>query len=204
MYRVAIADDHPLFRSALNGALQELTDTCDVLEAENLDQAISLIEQQDIDLLLLDLKMPGNDGLMGLMRVRAEFPHLAVVVVSASEDAGTIHQIKSLGASGFIPKSSSIETITNGIASVFAGNVVFPDVMIVEVNETAEKLKLLTPKQFRVLQLIAQGALNKQIGYMLDIKETTVKSHISDIFKKLGINNRTQAALIIQEMSLVD
>lgn len=204
MYRVAIADDHPLFRSALNGALQELSDTCDVLEAENLDQAISLIEQQDIDLLLLDLKMPGNDGLMGLMRVRAEFPHLAVVVVSASEDAGTIHQIKSLGASGFIPKSSSIETITNGIASVFAGNVVFPDVMIAEVNETAEKLKLLTPKQFRVLQLIAQGALNKQIGYMLDIKETTVKSHISDIFKKLGINNRTQAALIIQEMSLVD
>lgn len=204
MYRVAIADDHPLFRSALNGALQELNDTCDVAEAENLDQAITLVEQQDIDLLLLDLKMPGNDGLMGLMRVRAEFPHLAVVVVSASEDAGTIHQIKSLGASGFISKSSSIETITNGIASVFAGNMVFPDIMVEEVNETAEKLKLLTPKQFRVLQLIAQGALNKQIGYMLDIKETTVKSHISDIFKKLGINNRTQAALIIQEMSLVD
>lgn len=204
MYRVAIADDHPLFRSALNGALQELNEPCTVVEAESLEQAITCITEFDVDLLLLDLKMPGNDGLMGLMRIRAEFPHLAVVVVSASEDAGIIQHIKSLGASGFIPKSSSIDIITQGIESVFAGNLVFPDVMLSEANPTADKLKLLTPKQFRVLQLIAQGALNKQIGYMLDIKETTVKSHISDIFKKLGINNRTQAALIVQEMSLID
>ena len=204
MYHFVIADDHPLFRSALKAATEELPITCSIVEAESFAQTTLRLQQTEADILLLDLKMPGSEGLMGLMQIRNDYPHLAIVVVSASEDAMTIANIKQIGALGFIPKSSSMEQITQAIECVMNGKISFPNVMLNEKNQHMEKLKLLTPKQLNVLKLIAQGSLNKQIAYELAIKETTVKSHISDIFKKLNINNRTQAALIIQELCLVD
>ncbi|WP_430461155.1 response regulator [Thalassolituus sp. LLYu03] len=203
MYQILIADDHPLFRTALRGALAELKDPCTISECENFDQVQEHLRSGDIDLLLLDLKMPGNNGLMGLMRIRSEYPHLAVAVVSASEDASIISSIRNMGASGFIPKASSPLEIRQAVEKVFAGGVSFPEFSQVK-SELTDKLRQLTPQQLRVLQFIAEGALNKQIAYSLNIKETTVKSHISDIFRKLNINNRTQAALIVQELSIPD
>lgn len=203
MYQILIADDHPLFRTALRGALAELQEPCAITECETFEQVQDIIHQQETDLLLLDLKMPGNNGLMGLMRIRSERPQLAVAVVSASEDPAIISSIRSMGALGFIPKASSPAEIRAAIEHIFAGGISFPEFSQVK-SDLTERLRQLTPQQLRVLQFIAEGALNKQIAYALNIKETTVKSHISDIFRKLNINNRTQAALIVQELAIPD
>ena len=204
MYHVVIADDHPLFRRALRDALYDTGQRCDITECETFDQALEQIEAHQPDVLLLDLKMPGNSGLFGLMRLRSEHPQLAIVVVSASEDSAIIANIRQLGALGFIPKSCSMEHITEALSRVMNGHLSFPEFVDQQSSAMTEKLASLTPQQLRVLHLIAEGALNKQIGYSLNIKETTVKSHISDIFRKLDINNRTQAALIVQQLDVPD
>ena len=203
MYQILIADDHPLFRTALRGALAELKEPCNISECETFDQVQENLRSGDTDLLLLDLKMPGNNGLMGLMRIRSEHPQLAVAIVSASEDQSVIGSIRSMGALGFIPKASSPAEIRAAVEHIFSGGISFPEFSHTK-SDLAEKLRQLTPQQLRVLQFIAEGALNKQIAYALNIKETTVKSHISDIFRKLNINNRTQAALIVQELAIPD
>ncbi len=177
---------------------------CSIFEAATFDDALEVIERQSIDLLLLDLRMPGNDSLLGLMNLRIQHPQLAVVVVSASEDPEIICNIKEMGAMGFIPKSYKPQDMSAALSLVLEGSTAFPNIEAAQANGITRKLKLLTPQQLRVLQLVAQGDLNKQIAYALNIKETTVKTHISDIFKKLEINNRTQAALIVQELSPVD
>lgn len=204
MYHVVIADDHPLFRRALRDALTDTGHACDLTECETFDQALEQIAAHKPDLLLLDLKMPGNSGLFGLMRLRSEHPQLAIVVVSASDDSNVIANIRQLGALGFIPKSCSIEDMTQALDRVMMGYLSFPEFIHQQSNAMTDKLSSLTPQQLRVLHLIAEGALNKQIGYTLNIKETTVKSHISDIFRKLDINNRTQAALIVQQLDVPD
>ena len=204
MYHVVIADDHPLFRRALRDALTDTGHPCDISECETFDQAIEQIEEKDPDLLLLDLKMPGNSGLFGLMRLRSEYPQLAIVIVSASEDSSVIANVRQLGTLGFIPKSCSIDHMTQALDQVMKGHLSFPEFVDRQSNAMTDKLASLTPQQLRVLHLIAEGALNKQIGYALNIKETTVKSHISDIFRKLDINNRTQAALIVQQLDIPD
>ncbi len=204
MYNVVIADDHPLFRRALRDALTDTGHVCHVTECEDFIQAMATIDAHDIDLLLLDLRMPGNTGLLGLMRLRSEHPHLAIVIVSASEDTHIIAHVHQLGALGFIPKSYSIDTMTTALDQVIGGSLSFPEFLDQQSDAMTEKLASLTPQQLRVLQLIAEGALNKQIGFTLNIKETTVKSHISDIFRKLDINNRTQAALIVQQLDIPD
>ncbi|MDP2505850.1 MULTISPECIES: response regulator transcription factor [unclassified Oceanobacter] len=204
MYQVLIADDHPLFRRALSDALDETGIACSSSECEDFYQVLQTAGQQAIDLLLLDLRMPGNTGLMGLMRLRAEFPQLAIVIVSASEDRMVIEQVRQLGALGYIQKSSTIAGISQALAQVMEGKLSFPEFTGQPQDDTTARLSQMTPQQLRVLQLIAEGALNKQIGYTLNIKETTVKSHISDIFRKLNINNRTQAALIVQQLEIPD
>ncbi|MFK4754234.1 MULTISPECIES: response regulator [Oceanospirillaceae] len=204
MYQVLIADDHPLFRRALSDALAETGMPCSSSECEDFNQVLQTVGQQATDLLLLDLRMPGNTGLMGLMRLRAEFPHLAIVVVSASEDRLVIENVRQLGALGYIQKSTTIEGISQALAQVMEGKLSFPEFTDQPNNDMTARLGQMTPQQLRVLQLIAEGALNKQIGYTLNIKETTVKSHISDIFRKLNINNRTQAALIVQQLDIPD
>jgi DNA-binding NarL/FixJ family response regulator len=204
MLQVLIADDHPLFRRALKEALDETGVRCHVRECETFDQALTLIDKNTFDLLLLDLRMPGNTGLMGLVQLRSEYPQLAVVVVSASEDATVVDNVCQMGALGYIPKSSSIEAITRALADVIEGKTSFPEFVARRGDDMATRLSQLTPQQVRVLQLIAEGALNKQIGYTLNIKETTVKSHVRDIFRKLEIINRTQAAMVVQQLQVPD
>jgi len=205
MYQVLIADDHPLFRAALIGSLAEMDLKFDISESSTFDEARQHILNHDMDLLLLDLRMPGNDGLLGLLSLRSEFPELAIVVVSANEDPQTISDAKDMGAMGFIPKSSKRDDIHQGLSRVLDGEFSFPEFTKPdEASDVACKLNLLTPKQLKVLHMIGKGDLNKQIAYNLNIKETTVKTHISDILRKLEITNRTQAALILKELSVVE
>jgi DNA-binding NarL/FixJ family response regulator len=204
MYQVLIADDHPLFRAALIGSLVEMDLKFDIAESSTFHEAREHILKHNMDLLLLDLRMPGNEGLLGLLSLRSEFPELAIVVVSANEYPQTISDTKDMGAMGYIPKSSKRDRIHQDLMAVLNGEFSFPNFTKPKNTGVASKLNLLTPKQLKVLHLIGEGDLNKQIAYKLHIKETTVKTHISDILRKLEITNRTQAALILRELSVVE
>lgn len=209
-----IADDHPLFRAALRQAAMASAEGCDVLEAETLDGALALLETHDeVDLLLLDLHMPGNHGLAGLAAVRAQFPAVAVAVVSGNDDPRVIRRALDHGAAGYIPKRVGMDEIRAGIRAMLDCETWLPDDMRGIVARTApsptdsdlaHRLARLTAQQFRVLALIAEGLLNKQIADRLDVQERTVKAHVSAIFEKLGVRNRTQASVLLRELALSD
>jgi len=205
MYNVLIADDHPLFRAALSVALNGIDEDIVLIESGDFNATQEQLTRLDIDLLLLDLKMPDNDGLLGLIKLRSRFPHVAIVVISATEDPHIINEVRASGALAYIIKSTPLEEMQSIISSVLKGNSHFPQwVGHTSEPSISEKIAQLTPQQLRVLSMIAKGDLNKQIAYQLNVKESTIKTHISEIFKKLGIINRTQAALLIQPLELLD
>ncbi|MBQ4813653.1 DNA-binding response regulator [Pseudoalteromonas luteoviolacea] len=210
MNQFLIADDHPLFREALKGALQNQFDGLEVIESENFEQTLErLSEYDDLDLLLLDLHMPGNGDLYGLIRIREDYPALPIVVVSGSEDLTIISKVMGYGAMGFIPKASSSQDIVAALTQVLAGETWLPfdikekiEDLGGEERELAQQIASLTPQQYKVLQYLHEGLLNKQIAYELSISEATVKAHITAIFRKLGVYNRTQAVLIASKLQL--
>ncbi|WP_137168104.1 response regulator transcription factor [Salinimonas lutimaris] len=209
MITLLIADDHPLYRDALRGALSLSLPALSLLEAGDLTSTVNILQEQDVDLLLLDLHMPGSNDLFGLLHVRKLFPELPVAVVSGTEDASIISKIVGAGALGFIPKTASSGDIAEAVQVILDGDIWVPDSVseqIEEVDEAfaelADKVSSLTPSQYKVLCFMRDGLLNKQIGYNLDIAEATVKAHVTAIFKKLGINNRTQAVLIASQLEL--
>ncbi|QKK03201.1 MAG: response regulator transcription factor [Pseudomonadota bacterium] len=212
--RVLIADDHPLFRGALVQALAACLSDVSVLEARDLPEtAARLDEHEDIDLLLLDLHMPGNQGLAGLASIRCHFPAVAVVVVSANEDPRVIRRALDHGAAGFIPKSSGLDELTQALDTVLGCQEWVPPHLaraVADIESDDEDLALaarfarLTPQQFRVLERVAEGRLNKQIADELGIQERTVKAHMSEIFSKLEVRNRTQAGIAYRRLELVD
>lgn len=205
MYKVLIADDHPLFRSALRVTLNGIAEEIELTETSDFNETQQYLADFDLDLLLLDLKMPDSEGLLGLIKLRSRFPQLAIVVISANEDPHIIHEVKGAGALAYIIKNTPLEEIQAIISSVLKGRSHFPEVINFSKTKTiSEKLAQLTPQQLRVLAMIAKGDLNKQIAYQLNVKESTIKTHISEIFKKLGIINRTQAALFVQPLELKD
>ena len=214
MPSLLIADDHPLFRAALRGAAADAAEGVATCEAESLDGVLALLEaHDDIDLVLLDLHMPGNHGLAGLAAIRAQFPAVAVVLVSANEDPAIIRRALDHGAAGYIPKSAGLDELREAIRTVLACEQWLPAALRGAVTRTqsspadadlAARLASLTPQQFRVLTLVAQGLLNKQIADRLDIQERTVKAHLSVIFEKLGARNRTQASVILRELEIGD
>ena len=204
---IIIADDHPLFRGALQHAISDLMPECKFLTAGNLDELRTLLCEPDVaDLLLLDLAMPGTSGFSGLITVRAEFPAIPAVVVSATEDPATIKRCLDFGASGFIPKSSSTEEIVSGVKAVLAGEIWIPertDIDVVadnEIDELLARFQSLTPQQTRVLSMLGEGLLNKQIAYELDVSEATIKAHVSAVLLKLGVDSRTQAVIIMNKL----
>ena len=208
--KIIIADDHPLFRQALLGTLRlKLTQT-QWLEA----QTIAELEQQlrdnnDSDLLLLDLHIPGAHGFNTLIHVRNHFPQIPVVVVSAHEDHETIHKSMGYGASGFIPKSTPVEDIYNAIQQVLLGNIWTPEAYsesapMQDNNDIAERVASLTQQQYRILMMFAQGMLNKQIAYDLNVSEATIKAHATAIFRKLDVRNRTQAVIVISQLDIAE
>src|SRR3990172_2331337 len=206
-YQFIIVDDHPLFRGALSQALGDAFPSADVLEAGSLDELTErLITVTEIDLILLDLTMPGVHGVSGLLYLRAQHPEVPVAIVSASDDVGTIRHCLDCGASGFISKSQPVEAIRDAIHKIMAGEVWLPpevDLSNVPSGETAElvsRLSTLTPQQVRVLMMLGEGLLNKQIAFKLGGSEATIKAHVSAILQKLGVDSRTQAVIAISKV----
>jgi DNA-binding NarL/FixJ family response regulator len=201
-HRLLIADDHPLFRGALREAIRGLFSGAAVAEAGSFEEVSKVLERGgDIDLVLLDLSMPGVRGFSGLMYLRAQYPGLPIVVVSANDDPVVIRRCMEFGASGFIPKTLGIEALRAAVARVLQGEVFTPpDVDLTrpsdaETTATIAKLATLTPQQVRVLMMLSAGLLNKQIAYELGVSEATVKAHVSAILQKLGVESRTQAVI---------
>jgi len=201
-HRLLIADDHPLFRGALREAVSGLFSSAEIGEAGTFEEVTERLEHgSDVDLVLLDLNMPGVRGFSGLMYLRAQYPGLPVVVVSANDDPAVIRRCMEFGASGFIPKTLGVDAMRQAIARVLQGELwTPPDVDLARPSdaETAAliaRLSSLTPQQVRVLMMLSGGLLNKQIAYELAVSEATVKAHVSAILQKLGVESRTQAVI---------
>lgn len=209
MARAIIADDHPLFRAALHQALREsLGDSIEQVASFD-ELSASLQHTPLVELVFLDLNMPGNQGLTGLTSLRNQYPDILVVVVSANEQLSVIRRALDFGASAYIPKSVPLELLTNAVEQVLAGETWVPPEIADELRHSdanpqqqafAAQLEQLTPQQFKVLQCIADGLLNKQIAYQLNVQETTIKQHASAILRKLGVYNRTQAGIMFRQM----
>lgn len=205
--RILIVDDHPLFREALRNALGTAKTRLDISEAGSLDALISHLARDDsCDLVLLDLRMPGVQGLSGLIYLRSQYPNIPVVIVSASEEPGIMRKSLHLGASGFIPKSSGAATIIEAVETVLAGGVWAPPwtesepPADSEAETIAERVASLTAQQIRVLLMLKEGLLNKQIAHALNVSEATVKAHVSAILLKLGVASRTQAVIAASKL----
>ena len=207
---VIIADDHPLFRTALKQAIHQCLDTQSVLEAENVTDLLACIEDNpQLELVFLDLHMPGNNGFTALTQLQNHHPDLLVIMVSSDDAPEIIQRAIDFGAAAFIPKSADLDLIAEAISDVLDGQIWLPDAIDLpttserEANKKlAQQLAGLTPQQYVVLSRIADGQLNKQIAYDLDIKETTVKKHVSAILEKLGVSNRTMAGMLFQQLNL--
>ena len=209
VYKLLIADDHPLFREAIADVIRARYPDAEILQSENLEAAAELAEaHDDLDLILLDLNMPGMHGLNGLMQLRNDAPTIPVVIISAEEDKNIVLQAMTYGAVGFIIKSLPREKMTEALEQVLAGQVYLPSDVIRSSADPSrsrrrqdenqippEMLNSLTRRQLLVLERMANGESNKQIAYNLCIAETTVKAHVSAILRKLNVHNRIQAVL---------
>jgi DNA-binding NarL/FixJ family response regulator len=201
-HRLLIADDHPLFRGALREAVSSLVGQINIAEAGTFDEVTELLERGgEFDLIFLDLAMPGMRGFSGLMYLRAQYPSVPVVVVSANDDPAAIRHCMEFGASGFIPKTLGVEAMRHAVSHILGGGVWTPpdvDLRVGGGSETAQlmtRMATLTPQQVRVLMMLSEGLLNKQIAFQLGVSEATVKAHVSAILQKLHVESRTQAVI---------
>jgi DNA-binding NarL/FixJ family response regulator len=210
MREILIADDHPLFRDALMRALTQAVPDALLLEADSVAALQVLVEEHaEAELLLLDLQMPGATGFSTLAHLRGQYPGLPVVVVSAQEDPTVIRRAIAHGASGYIPKSASVDTIVGAVRRILEGEVWLPPHLASASGplpateaSVASRIAELTPQQFRVLGMIAAGMLNKQIAFELNVSEATIKAHMTAIMRKLHVSNRTQVALCANQLAL--
>jgi DNA-binding NarL/FixJ family response regulator len=223
-YEVLIVDDHPLYREALMGAVAAACPDAALFAADSVAQLFDQLDRHPrVDLLLLDLNLPGAYGFNALAHLRGSHPELPVIVVSASDDARTMRQALAFGAQGFVSKSSDASTIGHSVRAVLRGERVLPlglgsvretgaeaatldaptldAALDVGALEVAQRIAQLTPQQFRVLGMLCAGRLNKQIAHELEITEATVKAHMTAIFRKLGAANRTQAVLLASRLA---
>lgn len=202
---ILIADDHPLMRAALRQTVAQAFPGALILEAGAFDPAMEAIESVSgaVDLILLDLHMPGMNGFIGLFLIRGQYPAIPVVIVSALEDPATVHRALGYGASGFVPKSAPVERIAEALRTVLDGGDWFPELgdgfedAPEEQDEPdfAARVATLTPQQLRVLAGITAGKLNKQIAFEMAVSEATVKAHVTVILRKLGLYSRTQVII---------
>ncbi len=200
--RIIIADDHPLFRSALAHAVGKVWPEAAIVEASSAAEARAALGEGGAEALLLDLHMADSSGLSVLMDLRQDYPALPVVIVSASEEPRVAAAAAQLGAAGFIPKSSSLDAMREGLAAVRDGDGWFPEGGDCGADDDLARIASLTPAQRRILAAIRQGLLNKQIAYELAISEATVKAHITAILRKLGVGSRTQAVLLAAKLDV--
>ncbi|KXF80259.1 response regulator [Enterovibrio coralii] len=208
MHKFLVADDHPLFRDALVAVIRARFENCEIIQSEDIERTLEAVrDHQDLDLVLLDLNMPGMAGLKGLLELRNQYPTIPVAIISAETNKQIILQTIAYGAVGFIAKSAPKEKMREAFEQILDGHVYLPaDIIRAESEKDSihrreepqfspEMLHTLTRRQLLVLKSMAQGAANKQIAYDLNISETTVKSHVSAILKKLGVHNRIQAVV---------
>lgn len=208
--KIIIADDHPLFRAALRQAVTQAVPGVEIVEADSLAAVQERVEQHgDADLVLLDIHMPGTHGFSGLVFLRGQHPGVPVVVVSGSEEPHVMKRAIDYGASGFIPKSAPLETISEAITAVLEGEEWLPQELTENMGDVSEEdqqfaaaLASLTPQQFRVLTMLTEGLLNKQIAYELSVSEATIKAHVTAILRKLGVHSRTQAVIAAQRLGV--
>jgi DNA-binding NarL/FixJ family response regulator len=200
--RILIADDHPIVRGAVRQAVENAMRDATVEEAGDFDALTALIAaNDDVDLVLLDLSMPGVEGFSGLLYMRAQHPQIPVVIVSAKDEPAVIRRSLEFGASGYVPKTADPATIGEAIRAVLGGgNWTPPDFdrsarASKEDEDLVRRLATLTPQQVRVLMMLSQGLLNKQIAYELSVSEATIKAHVSAILQKLDVGSRTQAVI---------
>jgi DNA-binding NarL/FixJ family response regulator len=208
-YRFLIADDHPLFRGALREAVSGLYADAEIAEAGTFEDAAKILDAgNEVDLVLLDLAMPGVRGMSGLMYLRAQYPSVPVVIISGNDDPVVIRRCMDFGASGFIPKTLGVDRMREAIAGVLTGGIWTPpdvDLGTAADSETSAmlaRLATLTPQQVRVLMMLSEGLLNKQIAYELTVSEATVKAHVSAILQKLGVESRTQAVIAAAKLEV--
>ena len=210
MDRILIVDDHPLFRDALRLSLTQKPEQLalgaqgQVQFSASLEEAQILLKSDEtIDLVLLDLHLPGNDGFLGLLELRKLYPSIAVLVISGNDDASVIAKAKACGAAGFISKTRAADSILNAVKTVLQGNEFWPEGNLEadsELQDIARRINDLTDQQLRVLRHLQDGRLNKQVAYDLEISEATVKAHVTAIFRKLNVLNRTQAVILANKL----
>ncbi len=204
-----VVDDHPLFLEALRLSIAAAFPDAIIVEASSIANAKEAIAANPpFDLVLLDLSMPGTVGFEGLLELRTQFPKLPVVICSALEDPRIVHEALTYGAAGFIAKTVRKSELAQAIKDVMSGSVYLPESygagtpgQMRSASDLPQRLTSLTPQQLRVLMMLRQGMLNKQIAYELDVGETTVKAHVSEILRKLNVASRTQAVI---EVSKID
>ena len=209
-HKFIVADDHPLFRAALTQALRQFAPQTDIIEADTMEATKDVVNRHpDADLVLLDLHMPGANGFSGLIQLRAQMPDIPVAVISGSDEPYVVRRALDYGASGFIPKLSSLSLIAEAVGEILAGEVWLPEALSGVLDDTneeearfAEAIASLTPQQFRVLNMLNEGLLNKQIAYELSVSEATIKAHVTAILRKLGVHSRTQAVIAAKKLEV--
>lgn len=203
MDRIVIADDHPLFRAALTTALMRVAPQAGIEETASLAGARAALSTGLVDLLLLDLKLSDSEGFAGLASIRADFPAAPVAIVSASEDEATVRRALAFGAAGFIPKSATLASMVEALTSILSGDVWAPVLTQAPPVESMEaRIASLTPSQLKILIGLQHGRLNKQIAFDLGVTEATIKAHLTGVFRKLGVHNRTQAVIAAQALTI--
>jgi DNA-binding NarL/FixJ family response regulator len=201
MDRIVVADDHPLFRAALRSAVDKAAPGAVIDECASLAEARVALGAASADLLLLDLKLSDSEGMAGLAAIRAEHPTVPVAVVSASEEGSVVRRVLALGAAGFIPKSASLPQMVEAITAILAGDGWAPETPESDADDDlAVRVASLTPSQLRILEGLKAGRLNKQIAFDLGVSEATIKAHLTSVFRKLGVHNRTQAVILANQL----
>jgi len=210
--RLLVVEDHPLFRDALVGVIATAFPSAEVFQAISIDAALDILGSKGpVDVILLDLSMPGTSGLLGAFRVRVAAPKSALVIVSAHDSARIVGCAMSLGISGYIPKSTAKAELVQSIRSILEGEVCVPKRFHgiaaarragAEIQDLLRQLSLLTSQQLRVLDMICRGLQNKHIAYELGISVTTVKVHVTEILRKLGVRSRTNAIVKLSSLDL--
>jgi DNA-binding NarL/FixJ family response regulator len=204
---IIIADDHPLFRTALISLLTRMPEEFIIDESDSYQSLIDLLESKVIqpDLVLLDLKLPDINGLDGLLNLKKRYSELPVAVISAFDERSIIKQTRQYGASGFISKSMDVDSMTTRIMKILQGDLCFPACSDADCNEKLMKgFKDLTPVQMKVLHLLKEGKASKVMADSMGVTEATIKAHLTTIFRKLGVRNRTQAVIAANQLELPD
>lgn len=207
--RFLIVDDHPLFLDAIRAAIGSAFPEAETASAVSIESANdALLKSDDYDLVLLDLSLPGTQGFDGLLELRHKFPKTPIAIVSAMTDPRIIHNAMKCGAAGFVSKAVRKDALADAIRAIMDGEVYLPEDYVQPADDNGngtasdlmQRVQSLTPQQLRVLQMLRQGLLNKQIAYKLGVGETTVKAHVSEILRKLNVNSRTQAVIEVAKV----